>query len=112
MSKLQIVLGLVLAAFAFESGYAVYQYGYVGFFQEVLSSYAASVVALDLVIALSLVTAWMWSDARERGASFWPFALLTVALGSVGPLLYLIRRESWKRQESVEERPVRRAQPA
>ena len=112
MSKLQIVLGIVLAAFAFENGYALYQYGYIGTFEQALSTYGGALVTLDLVIALSLVLSWMWSDARERGASFWPFALITLAMGSIGPLLYLIRRESWKRQESVQERAVRRAQPA
>jgi hypothetical protein len=68
-------------------------HGYVGFFEAMLSSTAGVVVLVDLVIALSLVTFWMWSDARERALPFWPYAGLTLALGSVGPLSYLIHRE-------------------
>ena len=35
----------------------------------------------------------MWGDARERGLPFWPYAVLGLFLGSVGPLAYLIHRE-------------------
>jgi hypothetical protein len=35
---------------------------------------------------------WMGEDAEERKVSALPFLLLTLLLGSVGPLLYLIRR--------------------
>jgi hypothetical protein len=49
-------------------------------------------VLVDLTIALSLVTVWMVRDARQRGQSVAPFVVLTLLLGSVGPLLYLIRR--------------------
>src|SRR5206468_2922881 len=56
---------------------------------------AATVAALvDLTIALSLVTLWMWQDARERGIGVVPYVILTLTLGSIGPLCYLIRRES------------------
>ena len=44
------------------------------------------------MIALSLVIAWMVRDARARGVSPLPYVVLTLALGSVGPLVYLIRR--------------------
>jgi hypothetical protein len=36
----------------------------------------------------------MWNDARDRGVSPIPYVLLTLTAGSVGPLLYLIRRDS------------------
>jgi hypothetical protein len=86
-------LALVLAAFTALSFYAVEVHGYVGFFEAMLSSTAGVVAFVDLVIALSLVTFWMWGDARERALPFWPYACLTLALGSVGPLSYLIHRE-------------------
>ena len=95
MNKTQILLGVVLAAFGFETAWAIAQFGYIGFFENLLSAgFPTMLVAFDLVIALGLVAAWMWNDARERGATLWPYLVLTVALGSVGPLLYLIRRES------------------
>jgi hypothetical protein len=97
MTPIQILLTIVLAAFSFETAWVLSHYGIAGFVREVFSSPAAGLAVLDLTIALSLVAVWMWRDARERGASFWPFAMLTVFFGSVGPLLYLIRREGAKR---------------
>ena len=47
---------------------------------------------VDLVIALTIILAYMCNDAREQGISAIPYLLLTLAFGSVGPLLYLIRR--------------------
>jgi hypothetical protein len=93
MNRKQILLGLVLVDFAAFSGYALWQHGFSGFFEIVLSSSASLLLLADLTIALSLVLAWMFRDARERGMAFLPYALLTLAFGSVGPLLYLIRRE-------------------
>jgi hypothetical protein len=112
MTKIQILLGIVLAVFGFETAWAIEQFGYVGFFENLLSAgFPTLLVAFDLVIALGLVAAWMWNDARERGATLWPFLVLTVTLGSVGPLLYLIRRESALKQPTAAERS-RAAQPA
>jgi uncharacterized protein DUF2834 len=92
MNAKQIGLSVVLADFAGLTAYAAYQYGFVGFF-EIMVANAATLTALaDLTIALSLVLAWMWNDARERNAVFFPYAVLTLILGSVGPLLYLIVR--------------------
>jgi hypothetical protein len=110
MNKIQILLGLVLAVFSFETAWAVSQLGYVGFFEQLLSSFAGGLVLFDLVIALSLVMVWMWRDAAQRGATVWPYLVLTLALGSVGPLSYLIVRESALR--SAARGAVRAAQPA
>jgi hypothetical protein len=35
----------------------------------------------------------MWRDATARGVSVIPYVLLTVTLGSIGPLVYLFNRE-------------------
>ena len=87
------LLATVLIAFTALSFHAIEVHGYVGFFDALLSSTAGVVVFVDLVISLSLVLFWMWGDTRERALPFWPYALLTFALGSVGPLAYLIHRE-------------------
>jgi hypothetical protein len=94
MNRKQIVLAVVLADFAVLTAYAVWQTGYVGLFELALSSWGAAQIFFDLLIALTLVLTWMMRDARERGISFLPYLLLTLALGSIGPLVYLIRRES------------------
>ena len=92
MNGKQIGLSLVLADFAALTAYAVYQHGYVGFFEIMMANSVTWTAFADLTIALSLILAWMWQDARQRDVSFLPYAVLTLTLGSVGPLLYLIRR--------------------
>ena len=94
MNRKQIVLGIVLADFTALTAYAVWQYGIVGIFELAFSSWGTALLFTDLTIALGLVLIWMIGDSRERGLAFLPYALLTLAFGSVGPLLYLIRRES------------------
>ena len=93
MNAKQLGLSVVLIGFAALNAYVVYQYGYVGFFRLVLANAATVAALVDLTIALSLVTLWMWQDSRERGMSPLPYVVLTLTLGSIGPLLYLIRRE-------------------
>jgi hypothetical protein len=93
MNRKQLILAAVLFDFAALTAWAVWQHGYLGVFQLALSSWGAALIFVDLTIALGLALIWMMGDARERGLSFLPYALLTLAFGSVGPLLYLIRRE-------------------
>lgn len=94
MSRKQIGLGIVLADFTALTAYAVYEVGYIGFFDALLSSVVGITVFVDLCIALTLMMAWMWRDAGERGLSVTPYIVATLLFGSVGPLAYLIRRES------------------
>jgi hypothetical protein len=49
---------------------------------------------LDLAIALFFVTGWMIADARRKAITVWPFVAMTIALGSIGPLSYLLVRGS------------------
>jgi hypothetical protein len=88
-----IGLWVVLADFAALSAYAVWQYGVVGLFAAAFANVATATVFVDLVIALSLVMLWMIGDARQRRTTVLPYLVTTLALGSIGPLLYLIRRE-------------------
>jgi hypothetical protein len=92
MGAAQIGLEVVLVVFSIFSGYVVYQYGYIGLFEQGLANAATLQIFLDLTIALSLVLVWLWQDARKHGVSPLPYLILTLSLGSIGPLLYLIRR--------------------
>jgi len=92
MNAKQLGLEVVLLGFSCFTGYAVYHYGYIGFFEQMATNAVTVTAFVDLAIALGLVAVWMWQDARERGVSSVPYILLTFALGSVGPLLYLVRR--------------------
>ncbi len=88
-----IALGFVLLDFTGLTAYALYHYGVGGVIAQLTANAVTVTAFVDLVIALSLVVLWMWQDARDRGISPLPFTLLTLGFGSVGPLLYLIRRE-------------------
>ncbi len=97
-----IALGVVLLGFVDLTAWAIYQHGYLGFFELVNANAATRLLALDLVISLVLIGVWMRADARERGASFVPWALVTLGFGAAGPLLYLIRRE-WRATQRARE---------
>jgi hypothetical protein len=86
----RIGIGVVLLAFADLNVYVLWQYGLVGFWQLVTANTATMAALVDLTIALSLVTVWMWRDARRRGVTLLPYLALTATLGSIGPLLYLV----------------------
>jgi hypothetical protein len=86
----RIGVGLVLMAFADLNAYVLWQHGFAGFWQLATANSATVAVMVDLVIALSFVVVWMWRDARRRGVGLAPYLALTAALGSVGPLLYLV----------------------
>ena len=92
MKPLNLLIGAVLFAFVDFTAYALYQHGYLGFWEEAFSSLATTQVTLDLFIALTLVLAWMIKDAKSRSINSLPFVILTLALGSIGPLCYLLRR--------------------
>jgi hypothetical protein len=93
MTRKILALETILVLFTGLTLWAIHVHGYVGVFEALASSPASILAAVDLVIALSLVLFWMWDDARERSLPFFPYALLTFALGSVGALCYLIHRE-------------------
>ena len=84
------LLLVILVLFAVLSVYAVLEVGYIGIFDYHRHSPAGWQVFTDLVIALVLVMAWMIPDARQQGRNPWPFVVLTLTLGSFGPLLYLV----------------------
>ncbi len=94
MRERTIGLGLVLLGFSGLTAYAVSQYGVIGLFDQVLANSATVTLFADLTIALTMVMVWMWRDASARGRSALPYVLLTLGLGSVGPLLYLLRRDA------------------
>jgi hypothetical protein len=109
MNRKQLLLSAALIVILALDAYAVYLYGYIGFFRMVLANFAGVTAFVDLVIALVLILVWMGDDARERKVSALPFLILTIALGSVGPLLYLIRRSGDRtdRTAAVAPQPLR-----
>ena len=109
MNRKQLALSTALIVLLAMDAYSIFLYGYIGFFRMVLANFAGVTAFVDLAIALVLIILWLGDDARQRHASALPYIFLTVALGSVGPLLYLIRRfgDRTDRATAVEPQPLR-----
>jgi hypothetical protein len=83
------LIATVIVFFGGLTGVALWQHGYWGIVEPHLQSFAGAQVFVDLLIAWSLVMVWMWRDATAQGRNPWPWIL---ALGSFGPLLFLLTR--------------------
>jgi hypothetical protein len=87
------LLIVTLLAFGALTAVALAHHGYFGIFTLPFQTWGGTQVLADLVIALTLVLVWMWHDARATGRNVWPWIVATLALGSFGPLLYLLTRK-------------------
>jgi hypothetical protein len=89
------LLTLVLILFSALTAAALWQSGgLLGIASWHVKSYGGAQVLADLVIALTLFMVWMWRDAQATGRNVWPWLIATLALGSIGPLLYLLTRRA------------------
>ena len=92
MNPKQVGLSIMLVGFAALNAYCFYAFGTAEFLHAALANAATVAVFIDLVIALTMVGVWMVRDAAQRGATVLPYLLLTLFMGSMGPLIYLIGR--------------------
>jgi hypothetical protein len=101
MSKKEIALWIVMADFVALTAYAVFTSSYIAFVPVMWEFASSSVwgiqILCDFFIALTIALGWGIRDARERGLAVWPFVVLTLTLGAIGPLAYLIHRERAQR---------------
>lgn len=97
MYRILILVTLVL--FGALTAVALEQHGFWGILAPHFQSTGAGQVFADLVIALVLVLSWIWQDARATSRNPWPWVLATLALGSFGPLFYLLTRKPMKKQD-------------
>ncbi|WP_395670013.1 DUF2834 domain-containing protein [Rhodoferax sp.] len=85
------LLLVVLIAFGAQTAFALYQVGSV---QELLLVHlrhaAGWQIFLDLVITMVLLLVFIQRDAEATGRRFWPWAVLSLLVGSFGPLLYFL----------------------
>ncbi len=84
------ILFLVFAAFGAFSLYAMWAVGYVGIWQAGMASIGAWQLLVDFIITSFILLGFIARDAKARGRTVWPYALITLAAGSFGPLLYLL----------------------
>lgn len=94
MNTKQIVLSILVVDFLALTAWAVMEVGYFNIFAGILAGPGSILLGVDLLLAIGMVAAWMWVDARKHGLNVAPYLLLTATLGSAGPLIYLIRRET------------------
>jgi hypothetical protein len=97
MQRSLIILTLIW--FGALSAAALWQHGYWGILAPHFQSFGAGQVLADLVISLVLVMVWMWKDAKASDRNPWPWLVATLALGSFGPLVYLLTRKSAEKVE-------------
>lgn len=86
------LLAAVLAAFSALTLWVIAQVGFWNLWVYNLNHPAGVQVFTDLGIALGLFCVWMWRDARTLQRSWWAWMIFTFAVGSFGPLLYLLTR--------------------
>lgn len=90
------LLTIILILFGALTIAALWRHGYWGILAPHFQSFGGGQVLMDLVIALTLVMVWMWHDAKATGRTVWPWIIVTLLLGSFGPLGYLLTRKSTK----------------
>ena len=82
-----------LLAFTTYTLGVMYGHGVLGFLALAAREPWALQLLLDLLVMLTLFAFWVWRDSRERDLPRWPYVVLTVVMGSMGALAYLVHRE-------------------
>jgi hypothetical protein len=99
MKRTALAAAAILVPFTVFSLWVVAGFGYTGFLALAAREPWALQMLLDLVIACSFATGWMFGDASKRGLPRpWPFLVTTIFLGSVGLLSYAIYRAIFARR--------------
>lgn len=94
-----LVLGwLAFTAFTISVGIS---HGALGFVALALREPWGMQMLGDLAICFVCLSAWIYQDAPKHGLTPWPYIALSLTLGSVGFLPYLIRRELVRRSARV-----------
>lgn len=93
---MKLLCGVLLVSFSIYTGYIVLNYGYLSVLEVAFSSAPAIQLYLDLAISLLLIDLWIIFDVRKNGKSWLtalPFILISLLIGIIGPLLYLVQRK-------------------
>ncbi len=72
---------------------ASFEFGIIGIFKEGMTNSATLQILVDLFICAGFFIAWLYQDAKRMKRSFILWTIITLAVGSFGPLLYLITRK-------------------
>ena len=88
------VLAVVLIAFLALTVAAIWQQGFLSIFSTQFETLGGIQVFVDLLIMASIFLVWMWQDAKAARRNPWPWVLITLMIGSFGPLVYLLLYKS------------------
>lgn len=87
----RLLLAALLVDFVALTVYALFAAGFSGMVDFFASGNLWTYqLTADFLIALGISVAWMIGDARKRGVSWLPYLILTLCLGSIGPLSYAV----------------------
>jgi hypothetical protein len=88
------LIASVLIAFGALTGYTLWHYGglwaWLSFYTRDPASWQ---IFADLLICIGLLLVFVYRDAQANGRRFWPWAILSLCVGSFGPLLYFLTRK-------------------
>lgn len=88
---MRLILGTIFVLFSIYTGWIAWEFGYTSVFEVTLREHPSTQVLVDLIIAGGLLFVIMVLDNKRSGRSISkliPYAILTLAFASVGPLLY------------------------
>ena len=93
-----VALIIVFIIFTAYTGSVMVAHGLIGFVTLAAREPWGMQLLVDLLLMLTLFALWVRRDARTLDLRAWPYVLLVLSMGSMGALLYLIRREVARRR--------------
>ncbi len=88
------LLLIITIAFAVLTAFSIIDFGVLGIFAEATQNTATLQIFVDLILCALFIIVWLSHDTRRTGRSFPLWAIITLAIGAFGPLLYLLTRKS------------------
>lgn len=87
------LLLFITVSFTALTAYAGYEFGVIGIFREGVRNSGTLQILVDLFICGFFFIAWLKHDAQRMNRSFLLWTIVTLTVGSFGPLLYLLTRK-------------------
>ena len=88
------LLLVITIAFAVLTAFSIIDFGVLGIFTEATQNTATLQIFVDLILCALFIIVWLRHDTRHTGRNFPLWAIITLAIGAFGPLLYLLTRKS------------------
>ena len=88
----RLLLIATLVLFGALTAVALVLDGLPGTIGAITFNWASLQIYFDLVIAVAVISVWLYGDARSRGRNPWPWIVAAFVVGMFSPLVYLLRR--------------------